>query len=205
LAKEPGKSAEGSSLTADPLLRQYAYLFLQQVPSGPVLDLASGDCHNGISLAGRGREVICCDASHASLELARKSAKQAGVEIQTWHLDLEQSGFNPLPANYFAGIIVFRYLHRPLIPSIKKALKNEGILIYETYTIIQPKFGKPRNPDFLLKPGELRNWFGEWKVIHHFEGIEDNPKRAIAQIVCQKPLPQYSQSYASAQVLEADG
>jgi hypothetical protein len=51
----------------------------------------------------------------------------------------------------------------------------------------QAQFGKPRNPDFLLKPGELMNWFKDWHVLHHFEGIQENPKRAIAQIVCRKP------------------
>ena len=82
--------------------------------------------------------------------------------------------------------MIFRYLHRPLISCIKKALKKGGVLIYETYTVWQPQFGKPNNPDFLLKPEELRNWFIDWEIIYYFEGIKENPKRAIAQIVCRK-------------------
>lgn len=152
-----------------------------------MLDLASGDCHNGIYLAASGLEVICCDVSAESLGRARSLAVAAGVEINTWHVDLERDGSNPLPLDYFAGIIVFRYLYRPLITSIKNALKNQGILIYETFTIAQREFGKPSNPNFLLQPAELLSWFGTWKIIHHFEGFQENPKRAIAQIVCQKP------------------
>jgi hypothetical protein len=69
---------------------------------------------------------------------------------------------------------------------MRKALRRGGILIYETFTVEQPKFGKPHNPDFLLRPGELYEWFGDWETIHAFEGIKDNPRRAVAQIVCRK-------------------
>jgi hypothetical protein len=65
-------------------------------------------------------------------------------------------------------------------------LKKKGVLIYETYTVRQPQFGKPHDPDFLLKPEELRDWFVDWEIIYYFEGIKENPKRAIAQIVCRK-------------------
>jgi hypothetical protein len=82
--------------------------------------------------------------------------------------------------------VVFRYLHRPLIPDIKKAVKQGGIVVYETYTVNQTQFGRPRNPAFLLKPGELRDWFSEWEIIHYFEGLQEDPPRAVAQIVCRK-------------------
>jgi tellurite methyltransferase len=104
----------------------------------------------------------------------------------TGPVDLEREGIDPLPQDSYGGILVFRYLHRPLIPSIRKALGKGGILIYETFTVEQPKFAKPHNPDFLLKPGELHHWFEDWDIIHAFEGIKDDPKRAVAQIVCRK-------------------
>jgi hypothetical protein len=63
------------------------------------------------------------------------------------------------------------------------------LLIYETFTVEQRKFGKPRNPDFLLNPGELLKLFKDWEVIHFFEGIKENPRRAVAQLVCRKPAP----------------
>ena len=39
---------------------------------------------------------------------------------------------------------------------------------------------------YLLQFGELKSWFEDWEIIHEFEGIADNPKRAVAQIVCRK-------------------
>ena len=103
-----------------------------------------------------------------------------------WNVDLEQEGVNPLPDDRYGGVLVFHYLHRPLIPCIKKALKPGGILIYETFTIAQQQFGKPHNPAFLLRPSELYEWFNTWKVLHYFEGIKERPPRAVAQIVCRK-------------------
>lgn len=128
------------------------------------------------------------DKSEEALAKARRLAEEWEVTAEFLRVDLEQEGVNPLPADTFGAILVFRYLHRPLVPFIKDGLKGGGLLFYETFTIEQPPFGKPHNPDFLLMPGELHGWFQDWDVIHSFEGILDNPKRAVAQIICRKPL-----------------
>jgi SAM-dependent methyltransferase len=169
------------------LLLEFVSLFTDGTLPGPILDLACGDGHNGIFLAQKRLSVICCDKFREVLGRARRSAAENGVTIDFWQVDLEREGINPLPEDFYGGILVFRYLHRPLIFSMRKALKKGGILIYETFTVEQPKFGKPHNPDFLLRPRELYEWFGDWEIIHSFEGIKDNPKRAVAQIVCRKP------------------
>jgi SAM-dependent methyltransferase len=168
------------------LLRDHVSLLTDNLLPGPVLDMACGDGRNGIFLATHNLPVICCDNSQAALERARKSAAEQEVTVTLWQVNLEQEGVNPLPDDCYGGVLVFHYLHRPLIPCIKKALKQGGILIYETFTIEQPKFGKPYNPDFLLRPKELFEWFNQWEVIHYFEGIKEDPRRAIAQIVCRK-------------------
>lgn len=171
------------------LLLSYMDLFTDGSLPGPVLDLAAGDGHNGIALAARGVSVICCDKSEAALKEAKEYAARIGVTIRIWPVDLEGEGNSPLPENTYGGILVFRYLHRPLIPGIRKAIKGGGILMYETFTLEQRRFGKPHNPNFLLTPGELKEWFKDWHVFHYFEGIKSDPDRAIAQIVCRKPLP----------------
>lgn len=168
------------------LLLDHVGLFRNGALPGPILDLASGSCHNGIFLAGQGLPVICADRSKESLERAKKLAGEAGVTVTCWGVDLEESGVNPLPEDYYGGIIVFRYLHRPLMDCIKKALKDGGILLYETFTYKQPFFGKPNNPNYLLETEELRTWFKGWNILYYFEGIRDDPLRAVAQIVCKK-------------------
>jgi SAM-dependent methyltransferase len=175
--------------TADPasFLTQHLGVFLDRALHGPVLDLACGGGHNGVYLAAKGLTVECCDRSPEALEQARGLAKAHGVDVKLWQVDLERTGVNPLPLDAYGAILVFRYLHRPLMPHIREAMREGGILIYETFTVEQPRFGKPRNPDFLLKPGELRSWFEDWEILDAYEGIREEPKRAVAQILCRKP------------------
>jgi SAM-dependent methyltransferase len=170
----------------DELLTQYIALFSDELKNYPIIDLACGDGHNGIALASRGFSVLLADRSEEALSQARLNAQATGVSVEFWHLDLEQEEVNPLEGRSFSSVLVFRYLHRPLIPCIRKSLKAGGILIYETFTTEQARFGKPKNPDHLLKPGELFSWFRDWEIIHSFEGILGSPPRAAAQLVCRK-------------------
>ena len=80
-------------------------------------------------------------------------------------------------------------MHRPLFEQLKKSIEPGGILIYETFTEEQATLGRPKNPDFLLKKGELGDLFSDWKITHTFEGIvaSDSGKQAIAQIIAFKP------------------
>ena len=169
------------------LLRKYADLFVKVPLPGPVLDLACGTGRNGIFLAALGVPVILCDISEEALSRAKKLARQQKVSPRFQVLDLEKEGASPLEENAFGGILVFRYLHRPLIPAIRNALREKGILIYETFTVDQVRYGKPTNPDYLLKPGELRRWFADWEILHYSEVIQPRPEHAVAQIVCRKP------------------
>ena len=177
---------QDSTVKPAQLLESHIDLLRHDSLPGSILDLAAGDCHNAVFLAQFHLKVIACDKSQEALHRGQRMANRLGVTIATWPVDLEVEGPSPLPEDVYGGIIVFYYLYRPLIPSIRNALKAGGILIYETYTVDQPRFGRPHNPDFLLKPGELRQWFDDWSIIHDFEGIRQDPERAVAQIVCRK-------------------
>jgi tellurite methyltransferase len=171
----------------DDLLLKHLNFFSPVTMKGPVLDLACGNGHNGVFLATMGLEVELADVSERVLAQAAVLAKKNGVVVRIRQVDLEQEESNPLASEAYGAILVFRYLHRPLIPFIRDALVEGGLLLYETFTVDQPRFGKPKNPDHLLKPGELLDWFKEWHVLHLFEGIQGNPERSVAQIVCIKP------------------
>ena len=178
-------------MSPDALLTTFCDLIVAERPSGPVLDLASGEGHNGLFLAAQGVPVILADRSDEALRKAKGAADGAQGKVTLWKVDLERAGEDPLEEEKYSAILVFRYLHRPLMPCIRKALRPSGFLVYHTYTLDQARFGKPRNPEFLLKPGELMSWFKDWQVLHHFEGIQENPRRAIAEIVCRKPETQF--------------
>lgn len=170
----------------NPLLICYASLFSTGDLEGPILDLACGEGQNGLFLAGMGLPVILADRNREALAEARRSADEKGLKASFWEVDLE-TGQNPFKEDHFRAVLAFRYLHRPLMPCLKKGVKKGGIVIYETFTVEQARYGSPHNPDFLLKPGELFDWFFDWQVIHYFEGMLENPTRAMARIVCRKP------------------
>ena len=157
-----------------------------------VLDLACGSGRNGLYLIENNIPVTFADVNSAAIEQVQQLASMANNTQQAdfWSIDFEQEGISPLAGKYFAAILVFRYLHRPLFEQIKQAILPNGIIIYETFTTAQAQFGRPKNPDFLLNPGELVDIFSDWKILHRFEGVielANGSKQAIAQIVAIKP------------------
>ena len=53
------------------------------------------------------------------------------------------------------------YLHRPKIKNLINLLKNDGFLLYETFSSGNEKYGSPKNPNFLLKDKELLDIFSQ--------------------------------------------
>jgi len=118
-------------------------------PAGAVLDLACGGGRHARLFLERGHPVTAVDidvSGVADLE------GRAGVELI--RADLENAPW-PLAGRRFAGVIVTNYLWRPILPEIVAAVAEGGALIYETFALGNERFGKPANPDFLLRDGEL--------------------------------------------------
>lgn len=156
-----------------------------------MLDLACGGGRNGLWLARQNIPVVLADISSTSLEQVATQNRDLPAELlQTWQIDLEDGNTSPLPAASFGAVIVFRYLHRPIMASIEQAVLPGGLVIYETFTEQQAHFGRPRNPDFLLRSGELPGYFPGWETLHAFEGMiesaDSGNKQAIAQLVARK-------------------
>ena len=129
-------------MAPNPLLRSFSSLLEDEDLEGPVLDLACGTGENGLFLAALNVPVILADRSPEALAVARRSAEAQGLKAEFWEVDLE-TGTNPLQEEHYRAILVFRYLYRPLIPHIRKGIRKGGILIYETFTSEQPKYGPP--------------------------------------------------------------
>ncbi len=87
-----------------------------------------------------------------------------------------------MPGRRFAGMVVTNYLHRPLFPALLAALEPGGMLIYETFAAGNERFGKPSNPDFLLRPGELLEVArGRLRVLAYEDLEISEPKPAMVQ------------------------
>jgi SAM-dependent methyltransferase len=135
---------------------------------GRVLDLACGAGRNALFLARRGSVVEAIDIALAGLQRLRHAALAEGLDVRPVQADLE--GF-PLPAGRYDAVINIRYLQRSLFPSMARALKRGGVLLFETFLIDQRQLGHPRNPDFLLQHGELRAAFSSLQLLHYSEGL----------------------------------
>jgi SAM-dependent methyltransferase len=142
-------------------------------PGGAVLDVASGRGRNAVFLAQRGWRVHAVDRDARALESLPPA-------ISSEQMDLE-AGDVSLGDGVYDAVIVFNYLHRPLMPAIVKAVAADGVLIYETFTRAQSGRGRPSNPDFLLEEGELASLVAPLRVLRVREGEFDG--KFVASVV----------------------
>jgi SAM-dependent methyltransferase len=176
-----------------PLLQQFLPELKIATSKNAMLDLACGAGRNGIFLAKNGLPVVFADRNEQALDEVKQ--KLAGKEIvktcQFWQVDFEDPKHAPLADKCFGAVIVFRYLHRPLIAQLKQSVESGGMVIYETFTRDQAELGRPKRDEFLLKNNELKECFFDWDILHYFEGVTTSEstgkKQAIAQIVAIKP------------------
>lgn len=153
------------------------------LPKGKALDVAMGAGRNAVYLAKAGYYVDGVDISQEAVASALALAHKADVAINAQVGDLEQD--YRLYENAYDVIVCFNYLHRPLIPQIKAALKTGGFIVYETFITDHAQFGRPSNPDHLLNHNELLDMFSDFRCLRYHEGIYPGPK-AVAGIVAQK-------------------
>jgi SAM-dependent methyltransferase len=153
-----------------------------------MLDLAAGAGRHTRLLLDMGFRVTAVDRDLSALR------ELAGPRCTVRELDLESGGGWALGGDY-DGIVVTNYLHRPLFPALAAALAPGGILIYETFAAGNERFGHPRNPDFLLCPGELLGAFAGLTLIAFEQGEVGLPRPAVIQRIVATagplgPLPE---------------
>jgi SAM-dependent methyltransferase len=161
------------SLEPSPWVARFATL----IPAGSmVLDLACGSGRHARLLAGMGLQVEAVDRDAEAL------AALAGIDgLQTRCADLE-GGPWPYYGRGFDAIVVSNYLHRPLLPNLFGCLNEGGLLIYETFMVGNERFGKPSNPAYLLRSGELLDLVrNRLRVLAFEQGEVDSPRPSVIQ------------------------
>jgi SAM-dependent methyltransferase len=182
-----GAGSAHAAHTADAAPSDWVLRFAESVPAGArVLDFACGSGRHAKVFAARGCEVEAVDRDPAL------AAAFAGSSVRFLVADLE-SGPWPYTGRQFDAVIVTNYLHRPLFPVLRAALAEGGLLLYETFALGQQKFGRPTNPDFLLRPGELLDVFRPaLHVIAYEDRVVHRPAPARVQrlAACAGPWPE---------------
>jgi SAM-dependent methyltransferase len=151
--------------------------------SGRVLDLAAGAGRHTRLLLDMGLSVTAIDRDVGALQgLAGSGCELRQIDLETG--DLETAAPDSVIAHLgggYDGIVVTNYLHRPLLRPLAAALAPGGMLIYETFMVGNERFGRPRNPDFLLRPGELLDAFAPLTIVAFEQGEVARPLPAMIQ------------------------
>jgi tellurite methyltransferase len=165
----------------DSLLRTYANLLDDK---GIALDVACGVGHNAIFLAQRGYDVIAVDGSVVGLNYCREMIRRKDLRISLIAADLERFS---LPPEYFDLVLVVRYLYRPLIAQLKRAVKSGGLVIYKTFNSNHLQDNPDFRKEYLVEHGELSKWFADFQLI----ATNDSPRLqdSLSYFIGRKPSP----------------
>ncbi len=156
-------------------------------PGGRILDVACGSGRNLRAALGAGFQVTGVDRKLSGLA---DLSGVAGVELV--EMDLETGVTTPLSEQFgtgtFDGVIVTNYLWRPIMKDVVAMVRGDGILIYETFGRGNEHYGKPSNPDFLLKPGELLDAISPVLTAIAFEHMTvGEPLRVVQRVAAVGP------------------
>jgi SAM-dependent methyltransferase len=170
----PRSSRHDAVLQPSPWIARFAGLV---APGARVLDVASGTGRHARLFAARGAEVVAVDRDEEALAALRDV-----TGIQTRVADLEGAAW-PLSRENFDAIVVTNYLHRPRLRDLLGALAGDGVLLYETFAAGNERFGRPSNPDFLLRNGELLDVVRGYCTVVAFEqgSIENGAQPSVMQ------------------------
>ena len=178
-----GKSA-GNAAAPSKWVTRFAAL---AAPGCAVLDLAAGTGRHTRWFLAAGHPVVAVDRDVSWLADLKGNGDAAIIAA-----DLE-AGCMPasISESRFGCVVVTNYLHRPLLPWIVRAVAPDGILVYETFAEGNQRYGHPRNPDYLLRPGELLDAVrGELTVVGYEHGeIDRDAGPAVVQRIAAVLAP----------------
>lgn len=144
-----------------------------------VLDVACGSGRHVKWFALRGHRVTGVDRNAAALVDLQGLAETLVADIE--------NGPWPLAGRRFDAVVVTNYLWRPLLPTLIDSVAEGGVMIYETFADGQQTVGKPSNPDFLLRPGELLQAAHGLRIVAYEDGFLDTPPRFVQRLAAIKP------------------
>ncbi|WP_394231323.1 class I SAM-dependent methyltransferase [Niallia oryzisoli] len=148
---------------------------------GTALDLACGLGGNSMFLANLGYQVKAVDISDVAIEYLQLQSEKKQLTMQPRMADLTDWQSLGLVEESFDLILITYYLDRSIFPLLKTVLKENGYFFMETF-YLSPKNEQIVSDQFKLKPNELLEVFGSWKILYY----EENELEGRQTIFCRK-------------------
>ncbi len=145
---------------------------------GRMCDVACGSGRHTRWFAARGHPVVALDR-----DLSGVTDLRGDPALELIECDLEIGAPVPVAAGSCAAVVVSNYLWRPVLDELVALLVSGGWLLYETFAVGNERFGRPTNPDYLLRPGELLDLAARHslRVVAYEDVVVDEPRPAAVQ------------------------
>lgn len=173
---------------------------LEYRQNGTVIDVGTGFGQHAILLAEHGFKVHAMDADADAVEDLEAKARERGLPITASVGDVRDL---PLDRQWDVVICTF-VLHflgdadvDKAIADLKAITKPGGIAVIANHTTENNEAERTRKPH-LFAPGELRQRFAEWEVLHYDEGLSEPfvskrfggapVQKYAAALIAQKPV-----------------
>ena len=146
------------------------------------LDIACGMGRNSKFLATEGFQVDALDISQIAIEKLQNIENITAQEVDFDTYTLKENSYDLIVCTY--------YLNRSLFSQIEKALKEDGIFIFQTFMHHADNTKSPSNKSFLLEEGELEITFDDrYELLHISEFMDEGvcgEKSMKASMVAKK-------------------
>ncbi len=158
---------------------------VEAITPGRALDIACGAGRHSLFLASRGWRVTAVDASPVAISLVREQAARLGVAVDARVADLERDEFVIEP-DAWDLVCDFFFLQRNLLPHIREGVRPGGLFVATIHLFDDSPDATPRNPDFLLRRGELEAAFAGWTILEYSEGKPNGGRRGVAELIARR-------------------
>ena len=139
---------------------------------GLALDLASGLGANALFLAQHNLQAHAWDISSVAIKKLNAIAKSLDLNLNTEVRDIVA---RPPEENSFDVIVVSHFLDRQIMPDIIAALRQNGLLFYQTFTKARTQESGPSSNKYRLGKNELLSLCEDLDVIvYREEGLIGN-------------------------------
>lgn len=161
----------------------------KKLEPGKALDVGMGQGRNAVYLAQQGWDVTGFDISQKALDASRRNAEKAGVRLATIKSSHGEFDFGQEKWDLIVVIFAWAPVSDPdFVTRLHTSLRGGGKIVFEHF-IDDPEHPYP-GPIRALQPGELRTFFGDFRIEHceEKEGVGDygGPGSRLVRMVARK-------------------